>query len=253
VRSLRSIARRPVDRLLHVAGYELVPIRPPDLSDLDRGDADAYARVAPYTMTSFERVAALRAATRHIVRHRIPGAIVECGVWRGGSMMAIADVLLTLGAADRELYLFDTYAGMPPPTDVDIRYTGEAAATLLEDHAERERVLAAAPLGDVRRNVLSTGYAAERVRFVAGRVEETIPGQAPELIAVLRLDTDWYESTRHELVHLYPRLASGGALIVDDYGCWLGARQATDDYIAEHGLRLFLHRVDGTARLAIKP
>ena len=108
-------------------------------------------------------------------------------------------------------------------------------------------------LDEVTRNVLGTGYPADRVRFVEGLVEDTIPEQAPEEIAVLRLDTDWYESTRHQLVHLYPRLSSGGVLILDDYGCWLGARQAVDEYIEEHGLHLLLTRIDSSGRLVVKP
>src|ERR1051325_10354963 len=98
----------------------------------------------------------------------------------------------------------------------------------------------------------------EAARYVAGytlegTVEETIPAQAPERIALLRLDTDWYESTRHELVHLYPRLVPGGVLIIDDYGHWEGARKAVDEYIAQNNLRLFLNRIDYAGRLAIKP
>jgi hypothetical protein len=88
---------------------------------------------------------------------------------------------------------------------------------------------------------------------VRGKVEDTLPAQAPEQIALLRLDTDWYESTRHELEHLYPRLVSGGVLIIDDYGYWQGARQATDEYFAGRGIHLLLNRIDITGRIAIKP
>jgi hypothetical protein len=88
--------------------------------------------------------------------------------------------------------------------------------------------------------------------FIKGKVEETIPEQAPAQIALLRLDTDWYESTYHELVHLYPRLSPGGILIIDDYGHWAGARKAVDEYFAEHRLNLFLHRIDYTGRICIK-
>ena len=90
------------------------------------------------------------------------------------------------------------------------------------------------------------------MRFVPGRVEETIPEAAPERIAVLRLDTDWYESTRHELEHLFPRLAVGGVLIIDDYGHWQGARRAVDEYLAASGARLLLSRIDYTGRMAVK-
>jgi hypothetical protein len=99
----------------------------------------------------------------------------------------------------------------------------------------------------------STGYPQNRVRFIKGRVEETVPGEAPEQIALLRLDTDWYESTQHELEYLFPRLAPGGVLILDDYGHWAGARKAVDDYIALHKLPLLLCRIDMSGRIAIKP
>jgi O-methyltransferase len=97
-----------------------------------------------------------------------------------------------------------------------------------------------------------TGYPADRVHLVAGRVEDTIPGARPEQIAVLRLDTDWYASTRHELRHLWPALVPGGVCIIDDYGHWAGARKAVDEYFAEIGVEVLMHRVDYTARLVVK-
>jgi len=204
-------------------------------------------------MTSPERIMALCDAVRHVCRHAITGDIVECGVWRGGSMMAAALTLLELGDR-RRLHLFDTFAGMPPPADIDRDLTGTAAAGLLAaEDRDTGSTWAWSPLADVRRNVLGTGYPAELVEFVAGRVEETIPARAPERIAVLRLDTDWYESTRHELEHLYPRLAAGGVLIIDDYGHWQGARRAVDEYLAATNRPLFLSRIDYTGRLAVKP
>ena len=93
----------------------------------------------------------------------------------------------------------------------------------------------------------SLGSGPERIHFVEGKVEDTIPAHAPERIALLRLDTDWYESTRHELEHLYPRLSRGGVLIIDDYGHWQGARQAVDEYFGDAHAAL-LNRIDYTAR-----
>ena len=110
----------------------------------------------------------------------------------------------------------------------------------------------AASVEEVRTLVLRTGYPASRLQLVPGRVEDTIPDAAPETIALLRLDTDWYASTRHELEHLYPRLSGAGILIVDDYGHWEGARQATDEYLTELDRPLFLSRVDYTVRMAVK-
>ena len=225
------------------------PAIPPDIDAEARGVIEA---VAPFTMTSSERILALREAVQHVCRHSIEGDIVECGVWRGGSMMAVALTLADLGER-RRLHLFDTFECMPPPGEEDRDIGGTAAEDLLAvEDRETGSTWAFGPLEDVRRNLLSTGYPRDLVRFVQGRVEQTIPAHAPERIAVLRLDTDWYESTRHELVHLFPRLAVGGVLIIDDYGHWKGARKAVDEYIAATGVRLLLSRIDYTGRMAVK-
>jgi O-methyltransferase len=107
-------------------------------------------------------------------------------------------------------------------------------------------------LEDVKRVMAATGYEPGKTVFVPGRVEDTIPASAPETIALLRLDTDWYQSTYHELTHLYPRLAVGGVLIIDDYGHWQGARKAVDQYIREQKLKLLLCRIDYTGRVCVK-
>jgi hypothetical protein len=222
-------------------------VREPDVTDAEWATWEA---VRPFTMTSFARVLANIRATEYVVRSRIPGAFVECGVWRGGSTMAMARTLAQLGDA-RDLWLFDTFAGMTPATDKDRTYTGESAESLLETESRDGHVWAIASLEDVQRNVGTLRYPSDRVRYVQGPVESTIPGQTPRDIALLRLDTDWYESTLHELRHLYPRLAPGGILIIDDYGHWSGAKQAVDEYFA--GTSTFLHRIDYTGRLVVKP
>jgi hypothetical protein len=104
----------------------------------------------------------------------------------------------------------------------------------------------------VKQAVYSTGYNRDKFHFVQGMVEDTLPEKAPEQIALLRLDTDWYESTRHELIHLFPRLSRGGVLIIDDYGDWEGARKAVDEYIAQHNVAILLNRIDHTGRIGVK-
>lgn len=220
--------------------------------DLEPEFLTLYQRCAGQTMTSVERMYALRQAIRYLHKASIKGAIVECGVWRGGSMMMAALSLLELGENSRELYLFDTYQGMPPPGPEDIRAeTGEPAQLLLDtEPRDTSDIWAVAPYDVVSMNMRSTGYPSRRINMVEGRVEDTIPAKAPEQIALLRLDTDWYRSTAHELSHLYPRLMTGGVLIVDDYGYWRGSRQATDEYFCKRPL--LLHRIDDTGRIAIK-
>jgi O-methyltransferase len=207
--------------------------------------------VRRYTMTSPARLSALIDGVEHVVAARVPGALVECGVWRGGSMMAVALTLQRLGDTDRDLFLFDTYSGMTQPTheDVNSHYDGYSLSRMFE----RRKNWSGVPAEEVRHAMASTGYPMDRVHIVEGPVEETLPANAPEAIALLRLDTDWYRSTRHEMEHLYPRLAAGGVLVLDDYGHYLGARRAIDEYFATHGDPLLLNRVDYTGRIAVKP
>ena len=222
------------------------------LADLTPADRELIARVEPFTMTSLDRRASLLGAIDHLARHEIAGDIVECGVWRGGSMMLAALALMARGDTSRDLWLYDTFEGMSEPGAEDRSTSGESAAAQLARTPRGEGVWCEAGLADVRANLESTGYPGERIHFVEGKVEDTIPATLPKRVALLRLDTDWYESTRHELEHLYPRLAPGGVLIIDDYGHWQGARQAVDEYFAAQGQPVYLHRVDYTARLVVK-
>lgn len=208
--------------------------------------------VKPRTMTAPRKLYALIVATRYVVDGRIPGSLVECGVWRGGSMQAVARTLLQRGVTDRDLHLFDTFEGMPPPTERDRRPDGTLAAALLAVRPRNRSIWAVASLDDVRAGMEETGYPEARVHFHPGLVERTIPSQAPDRIAVLRLDTDWYESTRHELEHLYDRVPSGGVVIFDDYGFWEGARQAIDEFFDRHPARVLLAPM-GSGRIVVKP
>jgi hypothetical protein len=221
--------------------------------DFDEEAVEIIRIVKPHTGPSVELIFALIQAVRYVVRAKIPGSIVECGVWKGGSMMAAAHTLKRLGSEEREIYLFDTFEGMTKPTDVDISYVGEEASLEYErlKRSNGTSEWCYAPLEQVQQNLASTGYDPDKVKFIKGKVEDTIPDMAPSQISILRLDTDWYESTRHELVHLYPRLSPGGVLIVDDYGHWKGSRKATDEYLEQNSFVL-LNRIDYSGRLAIK-
>ena len=240
-----------------MSGYDITRIQstPEVPSDFDEADVALLRDVTPYTMTSPDAVYVLRDAVRYVVANEVPGSIVECGVWRGGSMLTVARTLLELGRSDIDLWLYDTFEGMPEPSARDVRVDGAPAAALLaaEERTDESRLWARASIEDVQRVMRSVPYPPERVRLVQGMVESTIPAQAPESISLLRLDTDWYEPTRHELVHLYPRLSDGAVLIIDDYGWWRGARDATDEYFSENPPHPFLVRIDSDGRrVAVK-
>jgi O-methyltransferase len=247
--------KKIINAALAGAGLELKRTADGDaaaLADLSAADREIVARVAPFTMTGVERRASLLGAVDHIVKHRIAGDIVECGVWRGGSMMTVALALMARGDTSRHLYLYDTFEGMSEPTAEDKSVSGESAQAQLDRTTRDAAVWAVAGLDDVQANIWSTGYPRDHIHFVKGKVEDTIPATLPARIALLRLDTDWYESTRHELTHLYPLLSRHGVMIIDDYGHWQGARQAVDEYFAGSAEPVFLHRVDYTARLMVK-
>jgi hypothetical protein len=207
----------------------------------------------PLTLTSLERLYALYQAVRFVVSSGIPGDFVECGVWKGGSVMMMARTLMGLGISDRTIHLFDTFEGMTPPTELDVDLNGIRAQDLL-DQSDRINSVhwAYSPIEEVRANLARTGYPMERFVFAPGDVSKTLPARAPARIALLRLDTDWYESTRHELEHLFPRLQARGVLIIDDYGHFMGARKAVDEYLSRQTERYLLHRIDYTGRILIK-
>ena len=215
--------------------------------------------VLPFTLTSVERLEALVDAVRYCVRRGLPGAFAECGVWRGGSVMAMILTLQEQGVTDRDIHLYDTFEGMTAPTQHDVSSFDGSALEVWEDaHAEGRRPWAELFSPDtfsedgVREALVATGYPEARLHLVRGPVEETLPGHAPEQLALLRLDTDWYESTRHEMTHLYPRLTDGGVLIIDDYGHWEGAARAVEEHFAEHPPAPLLNRIDYTGRIAVK-
>ncbi len=245
--------------IIQKAGFDIVRHRksqsgiayPPDFST---EIIEVCELVKPYTMTSPERVSSLISAVQYVVSNGIDGAFVECGVWKGGSSMAMAHALIRLGSERRNLYLYDTFSGMSAPSDVDISISGEAAhkkfsKTKISDDASNWCL---SSLEEVKQNLFSTGYEKEKIHFIRGKVEETIPKTIPHEIALLRLDTDWYESTKHELIHLFPLLKSNGVLIIDDYGHWEGARKAVDEYISENQITILLNRIDYTGRIAVK-
>lgn len=172
-------------------------------------------------------------------------------------MMAAAMTLLADDGPLRDLYLFDTFEGMAPPSQRDIDLMGVPASVQFPGAASGEigmgPLLPTTSLEEVTHNLASTGYPTDRSFFVEGMVEETIPDQSPPRIALLRLDTDWYQSTLHELEHLFGRISPGGVLIVDDYGHWRGAKDAVDEFLAGRGIQILLNRIDYSGRIAVVP
>jgi hypothetical protein len=197
----------------------------------------------PYSMLSVERLYHIYKSVEYVCRHDIAGDIVECGVYLGGAVMMAAEALSRLGSVTRRIFLYDTFEGFPDGVR-DVALTGEVLtrqAWVTEPF--RDQVLA---------NLARTTYPAEKFVLVEGPVEQTLPGTCPNRSALVHLDTDYYQSTKHELIHLCPRLVQGGVLIIDDYGHFEGCRQATDEYFAEYKPKILLNRIDYTGRSGVK-
>lgn len=222
----------------------------PDATDSQR---QLIASVQHLTMTSAERILALVNAVEYLATQKIEGDFVECGVWKGGSMVATANTLIAHSDTQRRLWLYDTFEGMSDPTEEDVDFMGQTADRLLgeQDRMQSDSIWCFSPLEQVQSAMQATGYPEDLVSFVPGKVEDTLPQTKPDKIALLRLDTDWYESTRCELEHLFPRMVDGAVLIVDDYGHWEGCRRAVDEYFQKHGVRILLNRIDYTGRIGI--
>jgi hypothetical protein len=250
-------------RLLATLGYRVVRLDtarsapgewPLEFSAEEAAIVDRVLR-GQLTMASKERLYATVMACKHVIAQRIAGDFVECGVWRGGNSLIAADVFARAGA-NRGIYLFDTFAGMTEPTAEDFRARDgrDAMIDYVAHQKETHNEWCFASLADVRNNFADLKLLSPSVRFVEGDVVQSlkIESNLPESISVLRLDTDWYESTRAELEVLYPRLSPGGVLIIDDYGHWGGAKKAVDEYLRGRPKPL-LQYTDYTGRMGVKP
>jgi hypothetical protein len=226
------------------------------MKDADPRFHELYEKCRPYTMTSIERLYALYKSVEYIISAGLKGDFAETGVWRGGSCMLIAETLAALGDTSRRIILFDTFAGHPrPDTEKDIDLWGNRAID--EWHRavgeDNHGTWAYVDVEEVKANLALTGYPEDKLSFVKGMVEQTVQDvPVPNELALLRLDTDWYASTKAGLEHLYPRLVGGGVLILDDYGHYKGQQLAVDEYLRATGEHILLNRIDYSCRLGVK-
>jgi len=242
--------RRELQARLEAEGYGVIP-NDQYLIDLEDEFKALWREVHPLTMTSPERGYGLYQAVKYLEAAGLEGDFVECGVWKGGSCLLMMRTLELLGRR-RGIWLYDTFTGMPEPGEEDIvAWNG----TPVRDKWESDALDSwAVGLEQVKENLAGVDYPQELLRFIPGDVAETLHQSAPRKIALLRLDTDWYASTKVELELLYPRLVAGGVLIIDDYGHFEGARQAVDEYFArEDTAPVLFNRLDYTGRIALKP
>lgn len=223
-------------------------------SDITEEEWIIFNTIKPFTMTSIERVKSLLDAITYVIKNNVSGDLVECGVWKGGSMMAALLQLKKTGEK-RTIWLYDTFEGMSEPSYHDIDNKGQLATErLLVEDKYSSNVWAYSTLDEVKGNMNTIKDHQCDLKFIKGKVEDTLTlkDSLPEKISILRLDTDWYESTKVELEILFPKLSKGGILLIDDYGHWKGCKKAVDEYFENSENPIFLNRVDYTGRLLTK-
>ena len=205
------------------------------------------------TGVSKERLFATLMSCKYVLNCEIPGDFVECGVWRGGNAIIAAGIFKMYGS-NKKVYLFDTFTGMTEPSSSDVEMHSNITAQELLNHRKKAQLSQGRSIDDVRDNFAKYDLLNENILFIKGDVLQTLHDSEniPESISVLRLDTDWYESTKFEMDILYSRVTKNGVLMIDDYGHWTGSKKAVDEYFQENHNHIFLQYIDYTGRLGVK-
>ena len=239
--------------------YNLHKIEPINIEqefpDSNNFEKELFDIISEYTMTSHERIFALMKSINFVKHNNVDGDFVECGVWRGGNLILFQKFIEKYNLS-KKIYAYDTFEGMSEPDKIDETFKGESSIDLL-NKLYKKKV-------DRKKNILIADCSIEQVQenfkkfsnknnliCVKGPVEKTldIKENLPNKISILRLDTDWYSSTKKELEVLFPLLEKNGILIIDDYGFWKGARKAVDEYFENKNVTMF--KIDFTGRMII--
>lgn len=194
-----------------------------------------------YTVIGMTRLNNLQFCVEDVLKNNIPGDLIECGAWRGGATIFMRAILKAYSVTDRKVFVADSFEGMPEtnPAKYPMDKGMEKSSSLYSDYFK-------VSLEQVKANFASFDLLDSQVVFLKGWFKETLPTAPIQKLAVLRVDADLYESTMDSLVNLYPKLAVGGYLIVDDFGCYPACSQAVLDYRQAHGIKEAIVGIDWT-------
>jgi hypothetical protein len=237
---------------MKILNYEIRKVneKKKDIIEVNKYEKKLINKCLQYSMTNFERMWSLIQSFHHVRQESLVGDFVECGVWKGGNIILLKKLIEKFNFK-KNIYGFDTFEGMVEPSFYDVNYNNKSAKKMFDEHKKKDIGFAMCSLDDVKRNI-KKNTKTDNIFLIKGKVENTLKNKKklPKKISILRLDTDFYESTKIELEILFPRLVKGGVLIVDDYGFWKGAKKAVDEYFCD--CRQFMHYVDHSCRLLIK-
>lgn len=253
-----------IRKVINMIGYDVVKFERAKSVNRLKNVSDQYLEILDANPQLFggyenqEKLYTTFCAIKYIVENDIPGDLVECGVYKGRMIAMMCVTLLSLGVTDRKIYLFDTFKGMVGLSENDYKLNREGYTYSYNMSRQRSmqregyNLRCFSPTDSVKEYLLKTGYPEEMLIFVEGDVVDTIPTEKINEISFLRLDTDWYISTKHELDNLYPLLTAGGVFVQDDYGSWAGAKKAVDEYFFENDDSPILFRMGNSEVATIK-
>ena len=223
----------------------------PEISD---EELKIIKKIQPYTMCKMANHWAIIQSLKHIKKNNIEGDLVECGVFRGGNIILFKKIIDLIGI-QKKIFAYDTFEGMSKPGEFDKDLKDINASDTYNKYKSSKVPWCFSEINEVKNNILKFNIEiANNFKFVKGKVEDTLKNESnlPKKISLLRLDTDFYESTKIELNVLFPRLQPGGILIIDDYGHWKGSKKAVDEYFYNDKKFNWFHRIDYASRLLIK-
>ncbi len=249
---MMKIIKNLINRFLGIFGFKIsnldsgLPLFPIESTLKEQELINKYLK---FSMTNETRMWSLLKSLEYILNKKIDGDVLECGVWKGGCI-GLMDEYLRINNSKKKIYAYDTYDGMSIPSEYDIDFRGIQITEMVIN--EYENIYGYPKKNEVISNLKILGSKLDKIKFIEGMVEKTLMDKKniPEKISLMRLDTDFYQSTRTELEILYPLLSKGGILIIDDYGHFEGARKAVDEYFKEK--KPLMHYIDYTCRLIQK-
>jgi len=212
---------------------------------------ELYLQVRNFTMLSRERLYDFFVSVRHVARQGIQGDIVEVGCWGGGALAVALACLQSEYELTRKVWGFDTFEGHPEPSADELDVWGNSQLMRYRESLAKGEDWCKVDIDQVRQNVKSVCASIERLNLVKGKAEESLRLESPEAVSVLRIDVDWYEPSLATLETLYPRLASGGVLIIDDYGHHSGSRKAFDEFFGSAAPKIT--HIDYSCITMVKP
>ena len=251
---MKNLIKNIINKLIVSTGYSLINNNQ-KIVELNNNDKKLINLAQTYSMTPQIRIFNLLQSLRYLKNKKIDGDYVECGVWKGGNIILFKKFIEDEDEnSKKKIYAFDTYEGMTEPdkNDYDISSNIPADILLKGDKAKRTNIWGICNLENVKKNIQSCVNSTENIKFIKGPVETTLndTSNLPDKISLLRLDTDWYNSTKKELDVLYDKVMPGGIIIIDDYGHWGGSKKAVDDFFLNK--YVWMHYVDYACRLIIK-